>query len=120
MSRRYLTIKEAESTLMRGKSIEAWIDDFSNNGEKCIRWASFRSSNNKVLGCIWESLDQGDEDYLDIYSFDLLSGEYDKPAFKSIGNTLEEAVRSLGLSDIKFVNQGVIQDEYGSYLKQRT
>ncbi len=119
MACRYLTIKEASSALHRGKSVEIFVGGFSSNGTKFIRWASFSTSGNTVVGSLWESLDQGSEDYLDIYSFDSKSGEYDEPVEVVKSNDIETAAMALGINEFNFVNNGVVQDEYASYLETR-
>ncbi|MCU7807131.1 MAG: hypothetical protein KZQ73_04570 [Candidatus Thiodiazotropha sp. (ex Semelilucina semeliformis)] len=120
MSRRYLTIQEARETLRRGKSVEIFLGGFEFNSEKCIRWASFIEDSSGIIGNLWESYDQGSTTYIDVYTFDSPSGEYDEPVKVVHSSSLENAAKELGVSDLKFVNQGVIQDEYISYLESNT
>ncbi len=119
MARRYLTINEANSVLRRGKSVEVFVGGFSLEGVDYIRWASFSMSGNAVTGLLWESLDQGSDDYLDIYSFDSKSGEYDEPAKVANTESIETAASTLCISELNFVNYGMAQDEYASYLDAR-
>ncbi len=120
MSRRYLTLQEAQETLRREKSVEIFLGGFEFNSEKCIRWASFNGSEQEVTGNLWESYDQGSANYIDIYTFDSPSGEYDEPVKVVHSSSLENAAEELGVSELNFVNQGVIQDEYLSYLESNT
>lgn len=120
MVRRYLTIQEAISALRRGKLVEIFLGGFIVNKERCIRWASFEQSGSGVSGSLWEAYDQGSEDYIDIYTFDSPSGEYDEPVKLVHCDDIEDAAKELGVSEFNFVNQGVVQDEYSSYLASHT
>lgn len=120
MSRRYLTAQEAKETLRRGKSVEIFLGGFEFNSEKCIRWASFNAEESGVIASLWESYDQGSPDYIDIYTFDSPSGEYDEPVRVVHSDCVENAAKELEITQLNFVNQGVIQDEYLSYLESNT
>lgn len=120
MARRYLTIQEANSALNRGKLVEIFLGGFMANEDRCIRWASFTQSGNGVSGSVWEAYDQGSEDYVDIYTFDSPSGEYDEPVKLVHSKNIEGAAKELGIIELNFVNQGVVQDEYSSYLASHT
>lgn len=119
MSRRYLTVEEASATLRRGKSVEIFLGGFDHEGKGCIRWATFSSSVKSVAGNLWEAIDQGSEDYVDLYTFNSLSGDYNDPVKSVISDGIESAASQLGIGELKFVNQGVVQDEYLSYLSNR-
>ena len=120
MTRRYLSIQEAESARRRGTSIEIFLGGFMFEDKKCIRWASFTAKGDNLVGCLWEAYDQGSEDYVDLYTFDSPSGEYDEPVNVVTSATIEGVVKELGIKNFNFVNQGVAQDEYISYLKSHT
>ncbi|KTD96453.1 hypothetical protein N9H48_08395 [Pseudoalteromonas marina] len=120
MSRRYLSTTEAEFALQRGKTVEVFLGGFLAHGQKCIRWASFNNRGAEVEGQLWESIDQGSEDYVDIYTFESLSSEYDEPVRVEVAENIELAASKLGIEEFKFVNQGVVQDEYISYLRAGT
>lgn len=120
MSRRYLTIDEAKSALKRGKEVEVFLGGFDKAGQKSIRWASFSLNGNCFIGKIWESLDEGSEDFLDVYSFSPASGEWDEPVEEVQASELEEVLKLLNCPSNKIVNFGVVQDEYASYLSSST
>jgi hypothetical protein len=117
MSRRYLALDEAESALNRGKSVEVFLGGFVYESKKCIRWASFVKSTAGVCGSLWEAFDQGSSDYVDIYTFDSPSGEYDEPKKIIEAPSLEAAARELGIKNLNFVNQGIVQDEYAQHIE---
>jgi hypothetical protein len=120
MSRRYLTKSEADSALRRGKTIELFVGGCEVENQKCVRWASFNLSGSAVKGSLWEAVDQGSEDYLDIYTFDSPTGDYNEPVLVVETESVELAAKALGLNELNFVNQGVVQDEYLAYLKSST
>ncbi|MGY0216263.1 hypothetical protein ACWJJH_02620 [Endozoicomonadaceae bacterium StTr2] len=120
MTHRYLTIQEANSAIRRGKLVEIFLGGFVVNEKRCIRWASFVQADSGVSASLWETYDQGSEDYLDIYAFDSLSGEYDEPIKMVHSENIEEAAKVLGISELKFVNQGIVQDEYSAYPASHT
>jgi hypothetical protein len=120
MTRRYLTTQEADSALRRGKSVEIFLGGFEFKGDRYIRWASFTVSGDVVTGNMWEALDQGSEDYVDVYTFESPSGEYDEPVKVVTSKNIEGAANHLGIKELNFVNSGVVQDEYLSYLKSHT
>ena len=116
MARRYLNIQEAEVTLRRGKTVESFLGGFTLDGERCIRWADFQLNEAGVTANLWEAYDQGSEEYADIYTFDSPHTEYIEPVKVVHSKNLEDAAKELGLTEYKFVNRGVVQDEYLSYL----
>jgi hypothetical protein len=116
MSRRYLTLQEAESALNRGKTVEIFLGPFTLNSEKCIRWASFSKSETGITGSLWEAFDQGSIDYVDVYTFDSPTGEYDEPTKSVTAETIKSSALELGINNFNFINQGIVQDEYADYL----
>ncbi|MDH0449091.1 hypothetical protein [Shewanella sp. GD04112] len=120
MGRRYLSLSEADSVLNRGKSVVVFLGGFLHDGEKCIRWVSFSLDNGVVTGKLWAAFDQGDQDYLDIWTFESVFGEYDEPVKEVWSPNLTSACVKLGIESSKFVNESTVQDEYGDYLKSVT
>jgi hypothetical protein len=115
MSRRYLSIKEVYGALNRGKIIEAFLGSFENDNKKCIRWITIKKVNNEIVGNIWESYDEGSSEYLDIYSFSPVNGEWDTPSNTISCNNIENLINIFSNFKFNFVNAGVIQDEYASF-----
>jgi len=77
MSRRYLTINEAESRLQRGKEVKCFLGGFNEGGIDAIRWLVFRYAGSGFQCELWENIDQSSANYADVYSFEGLGGEYD-------------------------------------------
>ena len=105
MSRRYLTIEEAEACLSRGKEVEVFLGGFIHSSNKCIRWASFSKTNEGITAKLWEALDEGSPDYLDIYTFNSLNDDYIEPVKELHESGLENAINQLNISNTNFVNQ---------------
>ena len=96
MGRRYLTIQEAKSALKRGKEVEVFLGGFEKAGQKYIRWASIGINGNNFIGKVWEAIDEGSEDFLDVYSFSPASGELDIPASQAESAEFEVVLKELG------------------------
>ena len=120
MGRRYLTTEEAISAIKRGKEVEIFLGGFVKAGDKCIRWASFGFDGDKYIGKVWEAIDEGSENFLDIYSFSPASGEWDSPAKQAESREFEAVLKELDCSSGKIVNYGLVQDEYAEYLSTST
>lgn len=114
MGRRYLTDSEIEFALGRGKEVEAFLGGFENDG-LCIRWISLATNGKSIVVSVWEAIDRGSEDYLDVYSFPPANGVWDMPAKVFEVSSISEIKSSLGVDVLNFVNYGVVQDEYGDY-----
>jgi len=120
MSRRYLTMDEAEAAIRRGKNVEVFLGGFESNGQRCIKWASINSGKEGFVGKVWESIDEGSPDFIDIYSFSPVSGEWDVPTRSEESASLSTLLDLLGCPSNKLVNAGVVQDEYTSYIAAGT
>lgn len=123
---RHLTRSFAEGTLRRGREVEQLVEAFEQDGRRGLRWASI-SPPTRFHGFIvgLHTVEDLDDTYrltLDEYpSFH----ESDEEDFgQTIGETeaAEEAIdlayRELGADPARWVNQGVLQDEYNDYVKQ--
>ena len=120
MGRRYLSAGESESALARGKCIEAFLGGDRSSRPGTIRWLRLSKDHSRIRGEYWESIDAGDSDYLDVYSFGTRDGG-DEPTvvyrFDSFKECIAELDRQFPGIATKFVNESVIQDEYSDYRK---
>ncbi|WP_313533375.1 hypothetical protein [Sphingobacterium athyrii] len=69
----------------------------------------------------FESFDEGNEDFLDIYAFSLV--DPDEPfgailTFSSIADALEFAEVTYKTFSNKYISAGMIQDEYRDYINR--
>ncbi|MBU2112835.1 MAG: hypothetical protein KKE94_03565 [Gammaproteobacteria bacterium] len=122
MNRRYLDNSEVESVLRRGKSVESFLGGLSVHGEIGIRWISVGIESGSYVLRVYESADIGDEDFLDVYEFGPLNCdlEFEDPVFQtkfvSLDKCSEHLIAQYSVTNLKFVNQGIIQDEYLDYV----
>ena len=121
MARRYLTPSEALSRLNSGKGLECFLGGFHVNGNKAIRWLTITTDNAKFIANVWESLDQGDESYLDIMTFEGAHGNYDEPVKTLSEDSFETLLTTLnsefGGVETKLLNSGMIEKDYLDYIK---
>jgi hypothetical protein len=119
MPRRYLSDTEIDQRLRRGRSVEAFLGGGLVEGQRTIRWIVLRYDSDHVRGELWEALDPRDPEWLDVYSFGT-PDEEDEPStlyqFDSLQDGLAELDRQIPNISQRFVNQGVVQNEYAHYL----
>ena len=122
MARRYLTLSEAESALNRGKSIECFLGYCERDGRRGIKWLSASRRGESVRLAIFETADIGNEGFLDLYEFGPLNPalELDEPdekrIFENFPSFISEVETMFPSSTTRFVNEGVIQDEYSDFI----
>jgi hypothetical protein len=119
MPRRYLTDTEIDQRLRSGRSVEAFLGGGVVEGQRTIRWIVLRYDSDRVQGELWEALDPRDPEWFDVYSFGTLNEEGEPSIlyqFNSLQDGLTELDRQFPRISQRFVNQGVVQDEYAEYL----
>jgi hypothetical protein len=70
----------------------------------------------------YEAVDPGDPEFLDVGEFQSTSADPDEPEREERHVSLEAALECagrFGAEPGRFVNESVIDDEYGDYLKRR-
>ena len=123
MARRYLSVREAESAVVSGMTVECFLGACKLQGIQGIRWLSVSLSRdkNQVLLRRYDTADLGTSEYLDLYEFGSLDpnveeGDADElfefSEFSELWSVME---RRFPGSTALLLNQGVIQDEYQSY-----
>ncbi len=113
---RYVAPTFLDSTLRRGKSLEQFLGGVAPNGERSIRWLELRPVEGSIQ--VWEFVapDLGDQENLDFYEF-LGSEEGTLAAtLPSCGEALAYAYEHLGAKALRWLNQGVAQDEYRDFI----
>lgn len=121
---RHLTRSFAEGALRRGRQIEQLLEAFEQDGRRGLRWTSI-SPATRFHGFIVSLHTVEDIDYrltVDEYPSFYESDEEDFG--QTIGETesaeeaLDLAHRELAANPARWVNQGVLQDEYNDYVEQ--
>ncbi|MEN0056404.1 MAG: hypothetical protein AAGC65_22180 [Mucilaginibacter sp.] len=117
---KYLTEEQLRSNLKLGKSVEQWLTYEKRDDYTVLKW--LRIDNEKSLQfsvSYFESFDEGDENFLDIYEFSLL----DPDELFGVINTFDSVEEVLSFVEVKysalinrFVPAGGIQDEYQRYV----
>ena len=119
MTRRYLSAAEANSALVRGERVEAFLGGDIRQGQPVIRYTSLWLDGGSINATVWEVADPQEPGFLDVYSFYPV-GHDDEPLEAFTFPDLDEAIAALelyfpGIAE-RFVIAGVIQDEYAEYL----
>jgi hypothetical protein len=119
--RRYLTLSEAKSALNRGKQIEQFLGGYLADGEAAIRYAVIRQEDERIVATIYECLEPPHPDFYDVVEFRDVEPDTDAEDFYF--DTLEEAISFLkyrsGASADRYVNQGLVCEEYRDYRKAK-
>ncbi|HEY0018877.1 MAG TPA: hypothetical protein VGC13_21430 [Longimicrobium sp.] len=121
---RYLILPFIRTALNRGACVEQFLGGFDDGGEPAIRWITLCQEEDAVVLSLHEAYDQGDESFWDVYDFTPLT-EYDEDdaagehRLPTVEEAIALAVERYGASPDRFVNGGVVQDEYGDYVKRR-
>jgi|SRR5678810_393629 len=113
---RYVAPTFLDSTLRRGKSLEQFLGGVVLNGENSIRWLELRPVEESIQ--VWEFVapDLGDQENLDFYEF-LGSEEGTLAAtLSSSSEALAYAHEHLSATSLRWLNQGVAQDEYRDFI----
>jgi len=119
----YLTKEQLKAKLSLGKSIEQWLGHYESEGETILKWVNIYSDKEGYHVVYIECYDQGSVDNLDISDFTGL--DPDEPyGLTDTFYTLDEAVGfsldKYSAEMDKFVNNGMIQDEYLKYLNNKS
>jgi hypothetical protein len=118
---RYLTQEQLSSNLNMGKPIEQWLPHLKKEDYTIIKWLRIdRERDNTFIVAYFEAFDEGNETFFDVYEFSTL--DPDKPygqlsAFKNAIDAISFCIQNYGAKENKFVNNGMIQEEYAEYLK---
>jgi hypothetical protein len=115
--RHYLTLPEVEVALNRGKQIEQFLGGYLAHGDPAIRYAIIRREDEKIVVTVYESLEPLHPNFYDVVEFSNVEPDTDPE--DQYFDTLEDAISFLiydrGAAVDKFVNQGMVCDEYKDY-----
>jgi hypothetical protein len=116
---RYLDKNTASQYLNLGKTIEIFLGRDPADNE-IVSYLSFtKTPNTKIEIQKIDHCDEGDLDFVDIYSFSYADPDMTFETFYSddIDSAISLLKSKFQLTDIKFVIAGLIQDEYLDLLK---
>ncbi|MCS3556468.1 MULTISPECIES: hypothetical protein [unclassified Sphingobacterium] len=118
--KQYLTEEQIKTNLRLGKSLEQWIGFFEQDDYTILRWLRIDKEKNQVYSVTYfESFDEGNENFLDIYEFSLV--DPDEPfgvinTFASTDEAMQFATLKYSASSFKYITAGTIQEEYKDYI----
>ncbi len=112
---RHLTANQALTALRRGAEIEQMLSDDLATGS--FRWLRAHRTDEGFALRLVETLDEGSEDFFDLYEFNSVDASDEHNAGEVIGRSsspsdLMRLAAGVGASDDRWVNAGLIQDEY--------
>lgn len=119
----YLNEDQVRSRLNLGKPVEQWLGISDEVEYTVLKWLRIdKERNNTFTIAYFECLDDGNEEFADIYEFSTL--DPDEPfgllkEFDSVDDALTFSIDTYQASFIKFVSGGMIQDEYLGYLNYK-
>lgn len=122
---RYLIPAFIQSALHRGQAVEQFLGGFVHDGDPAIRWIAIAPRDGEIVLSLHETYDEGGEDFTDVYAFASIGDpdEAYEPAaehrFATIDEALAAAVERYGADLARFVNAGLVEDEYGDYRARR-
>ncbi len=120
---RYLNKDEMQSRLRFGKSVAQWLGVVQGDNYTVLKWLSIDKEKDDFFSVTYfESFDEGNKDFLDIYAFSLV--DPDAPfgvihTFSSIVDALDFAELTYIASPNKYTAVGGIQEEYRDYIKRQ-
>ena len=120
---RHLIEPHLRSALDRGKSVEQFLGGSVWEGEPVVRWIEIRQDSDEFVLSFYQVYDEGSEEWLDLYEFQPAMEDPDEDCVEHTFATLDAALAfasaQYGVDPARFVNEGVIQDEYRDYLLRR-
>ncbi len=117
---RYVPSASVAATLRAGKIVEQWFGAAEVDGETIIRFLSIDPSRGAFSVSFSEVLDQGHDEWLDVYAFyDLDEDRYDDSVreFPTAEEAIAYAMQTYGAKPDQFLLFGAIQDDYADYLR---
>lgn len=120
---RYLTLSEINTNLNLGKTVEQWLNPTFDEIEQLniLKWIEIEKDNEASITLrLSEVYDEGNEENLDIYDFTFvdLDEPFEEIRFITIEEMLEYITNNLNGGINKFINSGMCQEEYKSYLME--
>ena len=112
---RHIAATFLEATLRRGASLEQFMGSPTNEADRYVRWIELRPVTSGIE--VWNYVVPGlGDNFADLYSF--LPVELEPlTVTPDAAQALALAHSSLGASPLRWVNQGVVQDEFLDFLQ---
>jgi hypothetical protein len=119
--RRYLTRSECEAALNRGRQIEQFLGGYLEGCDPAIRYAVVRRENERLVATVYEHYEPSDANFFDVGEFRSVQPDSDPEDhyFDSLDEAISFLTYDRGASPDKFVNQGMVDEEYKDYAKAK-
>ena len=116
---RYLDREQLTTLVSLGKPVEQWLTPVNETEYIVLRWLRIALEKGKHVVEYTECFDDGDADFIDISEFSPLHP--DDPVkldyFDTVAETLSFVEVNYDADLGRFISNGMIQEEYESYLK---
>jgi hypothetical protein len=109
---RHLPKNELQFAYGRGKAIEQWLGRALVDGRPRISWLELRPGLSGVELWHFEAEDFGSAESMDVYAWIDAGADAPRAIFPTIAAALDFASEAFDASLDRWVNQGVVQDEY--------
>lgn len=118
----YLTKEQLRAKLSLGKAVEQWLGHYESDGETILKWVRIYSEKEEYNVLYIECYDQGSVDNLDISDFTVV--DPDEPyglldTFYTLDEAVDFSLNKYGAVIDRFVNDGMIEEEYLNYLNNK-
>ena len=109
---RHLPSDDVVAVLVRGLSVEQFLGLRADGDTSRVTWVEIRPAHDGFEAHRFDVMDYGAPDRLDVYAW--IDGEAEQECFRfeSPRDAIEFTIRQWGTDSRKWVNQGVLQDEY--------
>ncbi|MFJ1895843.1 MULTISPECIES: hypothetical protein [unclassified Streptomyces] len=117
---RHLTPAFALGALHRGKEIEQFLGGIERDGRQGVRWIAISSSRSGTTVYLSEVADAGTDTFHDVTEFPPLEPDEESwgreiAVLATLEEALQVAAQELGADPDRWVNQGIVCDEYRDF-----
>ncbi|GEM_PF-3350173 len=109
---RHLPADEVGSALRRGKTVEQFVGLRTDASGSRVCWLEIRPVRDAFEAHRFDVVDHGAPDSLDVYAWVDGDAEQESSMFATPEAAIEFTIKHWAADSLKWVNQGVLQDEY--------
>ena len=118
---RHLAESDVARALRSGGEVEQFLPPREEGGYRALSWVCVKKDRDGTFSISrYDVFDEGDLDHLDLYSFSYINPDEpheSRSGLPSAEMALIMAEEQFGATRIKYVNAGIIQDEYADFLR---
>jgi hypothetical protein len=98
------------AALKRRAPVEQFLKRYADDGRPRVAWVEVVAGTERYEVRRFDAEDRGGSNCVDLYEW--LDGDVEPEAFETPEQAIEFATTNLGASHQRWVNQGLVQDEY--------